>query len=236
MKKKTTFFLTAMITIAFLNSCTMEKRLYFHGYNVEWNNSNISSTKNQMIENNNLSTGNLNNLINPTIVKCVEIKLVEVNHWSNNIPRKTNQGSTLLACSNNDKIFISKVNSRSNTIISDDLTNPKTRQKKAQKNESKVISNKKSTASDGSNATILAYLGFFLALVSAIVGLILLATMVPPYITIVLSALAAIISIVAKHKMSGSHDEVKGKHLAVFGTIIGLIGFGVAALVAIALM
>lgn len=250
--KKVIFFLTAMIIIAFMNSCTMEKRLYLQGYNVEWNNSTItnekikfannvtSSTEKQRIENNNLFSGKTDNPLNHVIAILKEdvVKQVETNnkHWTNNISQKINYGSALLTCCNNDKIFISKVNSRSNTIISGDPTNPKTKKKKALKNESRVISDKKSTTNDGSNATILAYLGFFLALVSAIVGLVLLATLVPPYITIVLSAIAAIISIVAKHKMSGSHDEIKGKHLAVFGTILGLIGFGVAALMTLALM
>jgi len=75
MNKKTSILLIAITSIAFMSSCTMEKRLYMPGYNVEWNKSgnseekvniasNVSSaSQEQTTDNNSLSTGNTDNIL-----------------------------------------------------------------------------------------------------------------------------------------------------------------------------
>ena len=62
MKKKTHLLLIAVAIVSLISSCSMEKRLYLPGYNVEWKKSDISkrnmdfayenlTTKEQAVEN-----------------------------------------------------------------------------------------------------------------------------------------------------------------------------------------
>ena len=211
MNKKTSILLIAITSIAFMSSCTMEKRLYMPGYNVEWNKSgnseekvniasNVSSaSQEQTTDNNSLSTGNTDNILTEEM---------------------------LTASVNNSDISIS--NNKLQKAFTKNILYPIKQKQKINKvhllksSDNKYFSNAKSE-SGGAN-------GFAIAsLVLGILGIVLI--FAPSIGLVIMSLFASILAIIfgaiGLGKSKGdSHDEGShgGKGFAIAGLILGLLG------------
>ncbi|MBI5538664.1 MAG: DUF4190 domain-containing protein [Bacteroidia bacterium] len=213
MKNTLQFILIFVAFGIFISSCTTEKRLYMPGFHVEWKKSQISKDK-----------INLTNNVNSSIKN----EAIEVNNLYSQVQ---NYDSTLLADNNNSNIIVSIDKSTSNTTF-DNITNKSLKaieekqvlQKKKVNTKNKNTTERKNITIDDRTIGLFAVLGFLLALLG--IGLLLL--QVTPVVSIILSATAVILSLIAKHQMSLSHTEIKGKGFAIFGIILGWIGLGAA--------
>lgn len=213
MKNTLQIILIFVSLLIFISSCTTEKRLYMPGFHVEWKNSQTSKDKITLAKNANSST---------------KEKVIEEN---NSYSKVQNYDSLLLTANNSSDIVILNKKSSSNTTF-DNITNKslKSFEEKQALQKRKVNTKYKNTAErkditiDDRTIGLLAIIGFLLALLG--IGLLLL--QVTPVVSIILSAAAVVLSLTSKHKMSLSHNEIKGKGFAIFGIILGWIGLGAA--------
>lgn len=213
MKNTIQIILIFVSLLIFISSCTTEKRLYMPGFHVEWKKSQTSKERITLANNVNSFT---------------KEKVMEEN---NSYSKVQNYDSTLLADNINSNMIVSNDKSTSYTTF-DNVTNKslKAIEEKQVLQKSKVNTKYKNTAErkditiDDRTIGLLAIIGFLLALLG--IGLLLL--QVTPVVSIILSAAAVVLSLTSKHKMSLSHNEIKGKGFAIFGIILGWIGLGAA--------
>ena len=211
MKKKTSILLIAITIIAFINSCTMEKRLYLPGYNVERVNSNIprkkvniagnlsSVSQEQTTDNNSLSTGNTDNI------------LTEEN---------------LTASIDNSDIIISN-NSKIQKSFTKGILNSNKQKSKINKfsliksyKNSEITNAKPAGEGEGTNGLAIA------SLIFGIAGIVLL--FVPEIAVVVAALIASILAIIFGFIGLG---KSKGKGFAIAGLVLGFIGIAIWLLV-----
>jgi len=174
------------------------------------------------------------NTINPPVVVKAISKHAEDNNQTNYVSQTPDGNSNLLA-SNDNVIVNSKDQSGLYTIIPIVVNKPVKSFEIIKYKRNKYSEQKnKNKSSDDNKISGLAVAGFLLALSG--IGILFLPVsqsvlMVISIISMMLCVLAIILSIIGKHKMSTSHNEIKGKGFAIFGIILGWIGLGVAALV-----
>jgi len=211
MNKKTSILLIAITSIAFMSSCTMQKRLYLPGYNVEWNKSgnseekvniasNVSSaSQEQTTDNNSLSTGNTDNI------------LTEEN---------------LTASIDNSDIIISN-NSKIQKSFTKGILNSNKQKSKINKfslnksyKNSEITNAKPAGEGEGTNGLAIA------SLIFGIAGIVLL--FVPEIAVVVAALIASILAIIFGFIGLG---KSKGKGFAIAGLVLGFIGIAIWLLV-----
>jgi len=208
MNKKTSILLIAITSIAFMSSCTMEKRLYMPGYNVEWNKSgnseekvniasNVSSaSQEQTTDNNSLSTGNTDNI------------LTEEN---------------LSASINNSQIISGAKAKQKNALLLNNFENTKKEKLQEQKFfpvKHEIINAKPAGEGEGTNGLAIA------SLIFGIAGIVLL--FVPEIAVVVAALIASILAIIFGFIGLG---KSKGKGFAIAGLVLGFIGIAIWLLV-----
>jgi len=205
MKMKFNFFLIAIVLVALLSSCSIEKRFYKPGYHVDMKN-NVNKTEKTFVKNSKKSVlENTNNGEN-----TVEV-LTEAESFSheNNLLASNDNNLTVLASIHNAPEFS---NIYSNTKEKDIQVNSKPIFKKSiyKKDQTKsIISN-----SDDRKT----HWGAIVGLVTGIVGLFIFG--------IILGICAIVFSAIALSAIKKNPDKYKGKGMAIAGLVIGIVGIG----------
>ena len=215
MKKKTHLLLIAVAIVSLISSCSMEKRLYLPGYNVEWKKSDISkrnmdfayenlTTKEQAVENPQLFPANTDEL---------------------------DMDATLTASNDNSLIVSGSIYKQRNVQQSDNIVNAK-KEKSTNilrakfQDDLTVNTTQKAESGGGANGLAVA------SLILGIAGIIFL--FLPSIAFALIALLSSILSIVfgfvalgaIRKNRESSHDDNKqgGKGLAIAGLICGFLG------------
>jgi hypothetical protein len=169
---------------------------------------------------------------NLPVVKKTAPEQTEDNNQANDVSFQSDDNSNLLASNNKNDIVIAN-NKSGFSAIPITVNKPVKTFKIIQTARTKFFEHK-AKESDDNKIGSLTLASCLLVLFGA--GLLCLpvsATMVGviSVIAMIAFALAIILGYIGKHKMSTSHNEIKGKGIAILGIILGWIGFFIALLV-----